>query len=231
MSQVANLITPTHINTNGQWSAAVGASTSIHSSASSTEYVYTLANPNWTFDANAHTFKYCNDPTSSDYQKWMDLGSANPWYVVEGLTHNTTTSTGANPQIVSFWQNTSLLFAINNPYYTSSTSTEGVATVQWSASFSKNPGDDYWRWTVTGLNTDSTDYIYLYDEMPTSTSTHQPIGTRTFTSSSSSSTQYGLFIPDITKTYYVINFLSGGSFEILATKNFAAKKKVFCNFW
>jgi hypothetical protein len=111
------------------------------------------------------------------------------------------------------------------------TSTEGVATVQWSASFSKNPGDDYWRWTVTGLNTDSTDYIYLYDEMPTSISTHQPIGTRTFTSSSSSSTQYGLFIPDITKTYYVINFLSGGSFEILATKNFAAKKKVFCNFW
>lgn len=110
------------------------------------------------------------------------------------------------------------------------TSTEGVATVQWSASFSKNPGDDYWRWTVTGLNTDSTDYIYLYDEMPTSTSTHQPIGTRTFTSSSSSSTQYGLFIPDITKTYYVINFLSGGSFEILATKNFG-RNKVFSNFW
>ena len=110
------------------------------------------------------------------------------------------------------------------------TSTEGVPIVQWSASFSKNPGNDYWRWTVSGLNTSSTDYIYLYDEMPTATSTHQPIGTRTFSASSSSSTQYGLFIPDITKTYYVINFLSGGSFEVLATKKFVSRK-VFCNFW
>jgi hypothetical protein len=116
------------------------------------------------------------------------------------------------------------------------TSTEGVPTVEWEAFFSKDPGSDYWRWTVTGLNTDSTDYIYLYDYMPTLTSTVSAIGQRTFPASSSSSTQYGLFTPDITKTYYVINYDGTSSSTnlgavVLASKNFAAKKKVFCNFW
>lgn len=128
MSQIANLITSSIINTDGSWSAANGASTAIHSSASSTEYVYTLVNTSWTFDANTHTFKYCNDSTSSDYQKWMDVGSANPVYVVEGLSADITTSTSANPQIVSFWEGTTLLFAINNPYYTSSTGGGGDGT-------------------------------------------------------------------------------------------------------
>lgn len=115
------------------------------------------------------------------------------------------------------------------------TSTEGVPTVQWEAAFSKDPGSDYWKWTVTGLNTDATDYIYLYDFMPTLTSTGTYIGVRSFAASSSSSTQYGLFIPDETKTYYVINYLAGGSATnlnevVLASKNFAVNK-VFCNFW
>ena len=119
MAQISNLIAPTYIHTNGTWSAANGVSTGIHSSASSTEYVYKLVNPNWSFTENDFTFKYCNDPASSDYQKWMDVGSENPTYVVEGLTAGTTTSTTANPQIVSFWQPGALLFAINNPYYVS----------------------------------------------------------------------------------------------------------------
>lgn len=115
------------------------------------------------------------------------------------------------------------------------TSTEGVPTVEWSAFFSKDPGSDYWRWTVTGLNTDSADYIYLYDYMPTVTSTDPAIGQRSFAASSSSSTQYGLFTPDLSKTYYVINFLAGSSSTnlnavVLASKNFSSKK-VFSNFW
>lgn len=115
------------------------------------------------------------------------------------------------------------------------TGTESVPVVQWSASFSKDPGTNYWRWTVTGLNTDATDYIYLYDYMPTTTSTEPAIMTRTFAASSTSSTQYGLFTPDETKTYYVINYHGGSSSTntgavVLASKNFA-NKKVFCNFW
>ena len=113
--------------------------------------------------------------------------------------------------------------------------TLGVATVQWSASFTKNPGNDYWRWNVTGYNTEATDYISLYDYLPTLSSTDPPIGIRTFAASSSPTSQYGLFTPDLTKTYYIINYLSGGSStnlnqQVLATKNFA-NKKVFCNFW
>lgn len=116
----------------------------------------------------------------------------------------------------------------------SGTSTEGVPVVQWSAGFSKDPGSNYWRWTVTGLNTDSSDSIYLYDAMPTLSNSLTAIGVRTFAASSSSSTQYGLFTPDLTKTYYVINYLAGSSTNlnavVLASKNFA-NKKVFCNFW
>ena len=104
-----------------------------------------------------------------------------------------------------------------------------VSVVQWSAFFSKNAGDEYWRWTVTGLNTDASDNIYLYDGMPGGTNIPNLIGIRSFAASSSSSTQFGLFIPDVTKTYYVVNLVNS-TFVVLASKNFA-KKKVFCNFW
>jgi len=210
-----------------------------HVSTTGTVHTFQLYNGSTPDSAGTNTYITYD----SGDRKWRDDGTDHPNTFAVSSTATFTTSGHSDPSVATATDNsdyihlvrnngTQQLFTFRMAGWSSSdgTSTEGVATVQWSASFSKNPGNDYWRWTVSGLNTSSTDYIYLYDEMPTATSTHQPIGTRTFSSSSSSSTQYGLFIPDITKTYYVINFLSGGSFEVLATKNFVSRK-VFCNFW
>lgn len=115
-----------------------------------------------------------------------------------------------------------MLWSTSNPASNS-------ASYHWSGSFSDNPGNDFWRFNVTGFNTDASESIYLYDNP---NMTGSPIGTRTFSSSSSSSTQFGLFTPDETKTYYILKtHYQGSAIHTLATKNFATQKKVFCNFW
>lgn len=175
---------------------------------------------------------------------WSDDGSSNPTDVtVSGTAFSAVTENSDGT--VSLYGNSGgtnmLLYVFTKPTTASwissggGTSTEGVPIVEWSAAFSEDPGSSYWRWTVTGLNTDSTDYIYLYDYMPTLTSTDPPIGERTFSVSSSASTQYGLFTPDVTKTYYVINYDGTSSSTnlgavVLASKNFG-QKKVHSNFW
>jgi hypothetical protein len=180
---------------------------------------------------------------------WSDAhaSNSNPFALSDGLTSTTPSTFGGDvsgtpqPAIIGMCESTggSVFGGFANPFYTGSSgagpNTLGAATDQWSASFTKNPGNDYWRWNVTGYNTEATDYIALYDYLPTLSSTDPPIGIRTFAASSSPTSQYGLFIPDKTKTYYIINYLSGTSStnlnqQVLATKNFA-NKKVFCNFW
>lgn len=200
-----------------------------------------------------YEYKISGAPTDTQYfiaynwttKKWYDT-NPNTTHSTFGTSANDTTSTsretGVNPSIVYVMGDSSTVLKaqFDNPYYVATgsgggTSTEGVATVEWQGSFTKNPGNDYWRWNVTGYNTEATDYISLYDYLPTLSSTEPPIGIRTFAASSSPTSQYGLFTPDLTKTYYIINYLSGGSStnlnqQVLAIKNFA-NKKVFCNFW
>lgn len=148
--------------------------------------------------------------------QWQDVGSDHP----NVITLNGTT--------VELYNNTTLVGSFTHPYSNSSggTSTESVPVYQWSGSFTNNPGNAMMRWNVTGFNTDSAESIYLYDNP---NMTGSAIGTRTFSASSSSSTQYGLFTPDLTKTYYIVKN-QGSAIHILATKNFA-KGKVCCNFW
>jgi len=197
-------------------------------------------------DANGnHIWEFFITRRSHD-SGWLGLNNtpnhAIRWTGTQWEDHDTTgsntypTSVTLNGTTVELYDGSNIIGTFTHPYTSGGgTSTEGVPIVQWSASFSKDPGSNYWRWTVTGLNTDATDYIYLYDYMPTTTSTEPAIMTRTFAASSTSSTQYGLFTPDETKTYYVINYHGGSSSTntgavVLASKSFA-NKKVFCNFW
>jgi len=223
MAQVANLITSAHINTNGAWSAAGGASTGIHSTASSTEYVYTLVNPNWSFDTGTHRFKYCNDSTSSDYQKWMDVGTDNPVYIVDGLTFASTTSTNANPEIVSFWYNSSgLLFAINNPYYQSSgggTSTEELLVP--SGSITKDASNAlYFTVNKSSPLTSSVNVYGIYKDF-------QLIRSINHSSSAVDAVDYENNAAD---GVWSLWHDDGANLQQLASYT-VGFKKVFCNFW
>ena len=230
MTQIANLITTAHINTNGSWSAANGGSTGIHSSASSTEYVYTLVNPNWTFNANDHTFKYCNDSSSSDYQKWMDVGSANPLQIADGLSYSNTTSTSANPQIVSFWSGNTLLFAINNPYYTTS-SGSGTGTntgVGFTASFYDvtNNSFSYEVTHTSGFTSDQTYELHSTTLTPTFIS-DLVVGAA---SGSTNSRSHTWGTPDVIQVRDAYGTI-GAELTLAHSSSSSSNGKVFCNFW
>jgi hypothetical protein len=166
--------------------------------------------------------------------------NANTWYDYT-LTSIPGIVTDTGTQIILSKNDGGLMITLPKPTTASWISsgggpgTLGGATLQWEGSFTKNPGNDMWRWNVTGFNTDSTDYMYLYDEMPVLGNNASSIALLTFSASSTPTSQYGLFTPDLTKTYYIINFLAGSSSTnlnevVVASKNFA-KKKVFANFW
>ena len=90
-----------------------GCYTAIHSSSTSTLFVYQIGNPSWGGLLADHTISY-----DTNSKIWADVGSSNPYYVCDGSTWADTTASSANQQTVSFWQsNTAKLFELTNPYY------------------------------------------------------------------------------------------------------------------
>jgi len=90
-----------------------GCYTVIHSSSTSTLFVYQIGNPSWGGLLADHTISY-----DTNSKIWADVGGSNPYYVCDGSTWADTTASSANQQTVSFWQsNTAKLFELTNPYY------------------------------------------------------------------------------------------------------------------
>lgn len=216
--------------------------TSIPPISGSWQNSYTLA---WRFSSTGYEyygFQQSNGSFLAHERNIRVNTSTNVWE--DGGTTSPDTISESNGVISCFNSTGLLLYSFTKPTTASwissggtggGTSTEGVTTLEWTALFSPEVGSSDWRWTVTGYNSDAADYIYLYDEMPTLTSSATPVASFTFSQSSTSSTQSGVFTPDETKTYYVINYLVGSSSTnlnavVLATKSFG-RKKVSLNFW
>ena len=90
-----------------------GCYTAIHSSSTSTLFVYQIGNPSWGGLLADHTISY-----DTNSKIWADVGNSNPYYVCDGSTWADTTASSANQQTLSFWQNsTHVVFELTNPYY------------------------------------------------------------------------------------------------------------------
>ena len=142
-----------------------GCYTAIHSSSTSTLFVYQIGNPSWGGLLADHTISY-----DTNSKIWADVGSSNPYYVCDGSTWADTTASSANQQTVSFWQNnTAKLFELTNPYYEPPTLVSSINITNGKAFNNENYTSYIYR------STDTTNSRYIYALGNTSTSTAKDI--------------------------------------------------------
>ena len=142
-----------------------GCYTVIHSSSTSSLFVYQIGNPSWGGLLADHTISY-----DTNSKIWADVGSSNPYYVCDGSSWADTTASSTNQQTVSFWQNnTAKLFELTNPYYEPPTLVSSINITNGKAFNNENYTSYIHR------STDTTNSRYIYALGNTSTSTAKDI--------------------------------------------------------
>jgi hypothetical protein len=194
-----------------------GVYTVIHSSSTSTLFVWQLGNSAWGGLLANHTFSY-----DTATKIWADVGSGNPAYVCDGSTWANTTASSANQQTLSFWQSsTSRNFNLTNPYYNSAA--VNVPYVTWYFPDFVCGQNTYVGVTHTVAQSSSTTY-YVH-ELGVGQIGTIIVGTGAYPSNFGSA-NFGFTISD--RTIQVIN--PGGA--MIGQKVFSCgKKKVHANFW